>query len=60
MRELTQAEIQAIRKVLAHFLDGGWTEILEDLHSDEESDRLFDAIESAHAKLSKAARAKAA
>jgi hypothetical protein len=60
MRELTQAEVQAIRKVLAHFLDGGWTEILERLHSDEESDRFYDAIESAHAKLSKAPRAKAA
>jgi hypothetical protein len=60
MRELTQAEVQAIRKVLVHFLDGGWTEILERLHSDEENDRLYDAIESAYAKLAHRSRSKAA
>jgi len=60
MRELTQAEVNAVRKLLAHFLDGGWTEIMERLHSDEESDRLYDAIESAHAKLLKASRRQAA
>lgn len=31
MRELTKTEINAIRRILAHFLDGGWAEILEDL-----------------------------
>lgn len=33
--------------MLAHFLDGGWTEIVESLN-DEEGERLFDDIESAH------------
>lgn len=60
MRELTQAELKAVRKLLAHFLDGGWTEILETLHSEEESDQFYDAIESAHAKLAKPLRSQAA
>jgi hypothetical protein len=45
--------------VLAHFLDGGWNEILESLH-EEESERLFDAVESAHEKLSRMSHDKAA
>jgi hypothetical protein len=45
--------------VLARFLDGGWSEIVESLDN-EEGDRLFDDIESAHAKLSRMSRGKAA
>ncbi len=60
MCELTETEIKAIRKVLVHFLDGGWREMLENLHSDEARDDFFDAIESAQAKLLKLARGKAA
>ena len=60
MAGLTQSELKAICRVLAHFLDGGWTEILESLHADEESEKLFDDAESAHAKLSRISRRKAA
>jgi hypothetical protein len=35
MAELTQPELKAICRVLAHFLDGGWTEILESLQEEE-------------------------
>jgi hypothetical protein len=59
MAELTRPELKAICRVLAHFLDGGWTEIVESLN-DEEGERLFDDIESAHAKLSRMSRGKAA
>ena len=59
MAELTRSEIKAVCRVLARFLDGGWSEIVESL-DDEEGDRLFDDIESAQAKLSGMARAKAA
>jgi len=50
---------KAVCRLLARFLDGGWSEIVESL-DDEEGDRLFDEIESAHAKLSRMARAEAA
>ena len=59
MADLTQSELKAICRVLAHFFDGGWTEILESLH-EEESERLFDAVESAQEKLSRMSRTKAA
>jgi hypothetical protein len=59
MAELTQSELKAVCRVLAHFLDGGWTEILESLN-EVESEILFDEIESAHAKLSRRSRGKAA
>ncbi len=59
MNELTQEELRAVRTVLMHFLDGGWTEIVERL-TDEKSDTLFDAVESAHQKLSRLARRAAA
>jgi hypothetical protein len=59
MTEPTQSELKAICRVLAHFLDGGWTEILESLH-EEESESLFDAVQSGHAKLSRMSRGKAA
>lgn len=59
MAELTRSELKAICRVLAHFIDGGWTEIAESLN-DEEGERLFDDIESAHAKLSRMSRGKAA
>jgi hypothetical protein len=59
MGELTQEELRAVRQILTHFLDGGWTEIVERL-TDEKSDALFDAVESAHAKLSRLARGAAA
>ncbi|MFI5107296.1 MAG: hypothetical protein ACHP78_00455 [Terriglobales bacterium] len=59
MAELTRSELKAICRMLAHFLDGGWTEIVESLN-DEEGERLFDDIESAHAKLSRMSRGKAA
>jgi len=59
MAGLTRSELKAVCRVLARFLDGGWSEIVESL-DDEEGDRLFDEIESAHAKLSRMSRAKAA
>jgi hypothetical protein len=59
MAELTRSELKAICRVLAHFLDGGWTEIVESLN-DEEGEKLFDDIESAQAKLSRMSRGKAA
>ena len=31
MAQLTQSEVKAICRVLVHFLDGGWTEMLESL-----------------------------
>jgi len=45
--------------VLAHFLDGGWTEIMES-RDEEESEKLFDTVESAHEKLSRMSRGQAA
>jgi len=59
MAELTRSELKAVCRVLARFLDGGWSEIVESLDN-EEGDQLFDDIESAHAKLSRMARTKAA
>jgi hypothetical protein len=59
MAELSRSELKAICRVLAHFLDGGWTEIVESLN-DEEGEGLFDDVESAHAKLSRMSRDKAA
>jgi hypothetical protein len=59
MADLTKTEIKAMCRVLAHFLDGGWTEIMES-QSDKESEKFFDAVESAHEKLSRAARSRAA
>ena len=59
MAELTRSELKAVCRVLARFLDGGWSEIVESL-GDEEGDRLFDDIESAHTKLSRMSRVKAA
>jgi hypothetical protein len=59
MAELTQPELKAICRVLAHFLDGGWTEIMES-PDEEEVEMLFDNIESAHEKLSRASCSKAA
>ena len=59
MPELTRSELKAVCRVLARFLDGGWTEIVESL-DDEESDQFFDEIESAHTKLSRLSRGKAA
>ncbi len=49
-------EINAVHQILVHFLDAGWKEIIESLHSDEESGHLYDTIESAHAKLCKLSR----
>jgi hypothetical protein len=59
MAELSRSELKAICRVLAHFLDGGWTEIVESLN-DEEGEKLFDDIESGQAKLSRMSRGKAA
>jgi hypothetical protein len=59
MAELTQSELKAMCRVLAHFLDGGWTEIMES-RDEEESEKLFDTVESAHEKLSRMSRGKAA
>ena len=59
MADLTKAELKAVCRVLAHFLDGGWTEIVES-RDEEESERLFDTVESAHEKLSRMSRGKAA
>jgi len=59
MAELARSELKAVCRVLARFLDGGWTEIVEPL-DDEEGDRFFDDVESAHAKLSRMSRGKAA
>jgi hypothetical protein len=59
MADLTQSELKAICRVLAHFLDGGWTEIMES-RDEEDSEMFFDNIESAHEKLSRASRSKAA
>ncbi len=59
MADLTQSELKVICRVLAHFLDGGWTEILESL-DEEENERFFDTIESGHHKLSRMSRGKAA
>ncbi len=59
MGELTQEELRAVRTILRHFLDGGWTELVENL-TDEKSDALFDAVESALAKLSRLTRRAAA
>jgi hypothetical protein len=59
MAELTQSELKAICRVLAHFLEGGWTEILES-RDEEESEKIFDNVESAHQKLSRVSRGKAA
>jgi hypothetical protein len=59
MADLTHSELKAICQVLAHFLDGGWTEMLESLR-EEQSERLFDEVESGHAKLSRMSRGKAA
>jgi hypothetical protein len=58
MADLTQSELKAVCRVLAHFLDGGW--ILESLHTYEESERFFDDIESAQEKLSRMSRDKVA
>ncbi len=59
MAELTKSELKAICRVLAHFLGGGWSELVESL-DEETSDALFDNVESAHAKLSRLSRGKAA
>lgn len=59
MADLTEAEIKAICRVLAHFIDGGWTEIMES-RNEEESEKFFDAVESAREKLSRMSRGKAA
>ena len=59
MAVLTRSELKAVCRVLARFLDGGWTEIVESL-DEEEGDRLFDEIESAHTELSRLSRGKAA
>jgi hypothetical protein len=59
MADLSRTEIKAICRVLAHFLEGGWTEIVESL-DEEENERLFATVESAHEKLSRASRSKAA
>ena len=59
MADLTKAELQAACRVLAHFLDGGWTEIMES-REEEECERLFDTVESAHEKLSRMSRGKVA
>ena len=59
MADLNQSELKAICRLLAHFLDGGWTEILDSLH-EEESEKLFDTVESAHDKLSRMSRGKTA
>lgn len=59
MADLTKAELKAICRVLAHFLDGGWTEIMES-RGEEDGEMLFDNVESAHEKLSHMSRNKAA
>ncbi len=59
MADLSKSELKAICRVLAHFLDGGWTEILES-RDEEEGEMLFDNVESAHQKLSRMSRGKAA
>ncbi len=59
MADLSRSELKAICRVLAHFLDGGWTEILES-RDEEEGEMLFDNVESAHEKLSRMSRVKAA
>ncbi len=59
MANLTKSEIKAICRVLAHFLDGGWTEMLESL-GEEEGDELYETVESAQQKLSRQAHGKAA
>jgi hypothetical protein len=51
--------VKAICRVLAHFLDGGWNEIVES-RDEEESEKLFDTVESAHSKLFRLSRGKAA
>ena len=50
MANLTQSELKAICSVLAHFLNGGWSEMLES-RDEAQSESFFDDIESAHAKL---------
>ncbi len=59
MADLSRSELKAICRVLAHFLDGGWTEILES-RDEEGGEMLFDNVESAHQKLSRMSRGKAA
>jgi len=59
MADLNKSELKAICRLLAHFLDGGWTEILES-RDEEESEKLFDNVESAHGKLARMSRGKAA
>ena len=59
MANLTQSELRAVCRVLAHFLNGGWSEMLESLN-EEQSEAVFDNVESAHAKLSRMSRSKAA
>jgi hypothetical protein len=59
MADLTIAELKAICRVLAHFLEGGWTEMLESLE-EEQSDELFETVQSGYGKLSRLSRCKAA
>lgn len=59
MADLTKAELQAACRVLAHFLDGGWTEIMES-RDEEDGEMLFDNVESAHSKLARMSRGNAA
>ena len=49
----------SLPRTLTHFLDGGWTEIVES-RDEEESEGLFDSVESAHSKLSRTSRGKVA
>jgi hypothetical protein len=56
MADLTKPEIKAICRVLRHFLDGGWNEILESL-GEEQSERFFDEVESGHQKLARLRKA---
>ncbi len=59
MAEPTKSELKTICRVLAHFVDGGWPELVE-LLDEEAGKKLYDNVESAHAKLSRMSRGKSA